>query len=72
MIDKISVIYVTEPLYPYVIFLPKSRKKKVLRAVFGSKVPLDILMFSLKKGVTEKIYQRDFISNLSYSNKTII
>lgn len=65
-------MYMTEPLYPYVIFLPKSRKKKVLRAVFGSTVPLDILMFSLKKGVSKRIYQRDLIKELSYSNKTII
>lgn len=72
IVDKILVICVAEPLYPYVIFLPKSRKKKVLRAVFGSKIPLDILMFSLKKGITERIYQRDLIKNLSYSNKTII
>jgi hypothetical protein len=62
----------TETLYPYVIFLPRSRKQKVLRAIFGSRVPIDILMFSLDKGITERIYQRDLISSLPYSNKTII
>ena len=59
-------------LYPYLIFLPISRKEKVLRAIFGSKVPVDILKFSLKQGITEKIYQKDMINNLSYSNKTLI
>jgi hypothetical protein len=59
-------------LYPYVIFLPKSSKKKVLRAVFGSSVPIDVLMFALSKGVDERIYQRDLIRTLTYSNKTII
>ncbi|UCH31714.1 MAG: hypothetical protein JSV05_09550 [Candidatus Bathyarchaeota archaeon] len=62
----------TETLYPYIIFLPRSRKQKVLRAIFGSRVPIDILTFSIDKGITEKIYQRDLISKLPYSNKTII
>ncbi len=61
-----------ERLYPYLIFLPISRKEKVLRAIFGSKVPVDILKFSLKQGISEKIYQKDLINNLSYSNKTLI
>lgn len=61
-----------ERLYPYLIFLPISRKQKVLRAIFGSKVPVDILKFSLKHGISEKIYQKDLINNLSYSNKTLI
>jgi len=59
-------------LYPYVIFLPKERKQKVLRAIFGSKVPIDILKFSINQGVSEKIYQKDLIKKLRYSNKTII
>jgi len=59
-------------LYPYVIFLPKDRKQMVLRAIFGSTVPVDILKFSLKQGTTQKIYQRELIENLNYSNKTII
>jgi len=59
-------------LYPYLIFLPISRKEKVLRAIFGSKVPVDILKFSLQHGISEKIYQKDLINNLNYSNKTII
>lgn len=59
-------------LYPYLIFLPINRKEKVLRAIFGSKVPVDILKFSLQHGISEKIYQKDLIKNLNYSNKTII
>ena len=61
-----------EQLYPYVIFLPKGSKHKVLRAIFGSSVPVDILKFALKQGVYKKIYQRDLIEKLGYSNKTII
>ncbi|MBS7624014.1 ArsR family transcriptional regulator [Candidatus Bathyarchaeota archaeon] len=59
-------------LYPYVIFLPKGSKYEVLRAVFGSSVPADILRFALRRGVSEKIYQKDLIENLGYSNKTVI
>ncbi len=59
-------------LYPYVIFLPIDRKQRVLRAIFGSTVPVDILKFSLKQGISENIYQKDLISNLRYSNKTLI
>jgi len=61
-----------ERLYPYVIFLPKDRKEKVLEAIFGSNVPIDVLKFSLSQGTGQKIYQRDLISKLGYSNKTII
>jgi len=59
-------------LYPYVIFLPSDSKQMVLRAVFGSMVPVDILKLALRQGVSERIYQKDLIVNLGYSNKTII
>ncbi|MBS7654557.1 MAG: hypothetical protein QXU95_02245 [Candidatus Bathyarchaeia archaeon] len=59
-------------IYPYVIFLPKGSKHEVLRAIFGSSVPVDILKFALKRGVSEKIYQKDLIGVLGYSNKTVI
>jgi len=62
----------SEDFYPYVIFLPTARKQKVLRAIFGSKVPVDILRFSIKQGVSKKIYQRYLIESLDYSNKTVI
>lgn len=66
------VSFMDERLYPYVIFLPKDRKEKVLEAIFGSNVPIDVLKFSLSQGTGQKIYQRDLISKLGYSNKTII
>lgn len=61
-----------EKLHPYVVFLPAKRKQSILRAIFGSRVPLDILQFSIARGISEKIYQRDLIENLDYSNKTLI
>jgi hypothetical protein len=60
------------PFFPYVIFLPVKRKQKVLRAIFGSKVPIDILNFSIDKGISQKIYQKNLIESLSHSNKTVI
>jgi hypothetical protein len=48
------------------------RKQKVLRAIFGSKVPVGILKFSIDQGVSKKIYQKNLIESLSYSNKTVI
>jgi hypothetical protein len=62
----------SEKLYPYVIFLPARKKRSILRAIFGSKVPIDILEFSIKRGISQKIYQRNLIDALSYSNKTVI
>ena len=62
----------SEQLFPYIVFLPAKRKRKVLRAIFGSKVPIDILRFSIKQGISRKIYQKDLIKNLGYSNKTVI
>ena len=62
----------SETLHPYIVFLPAKRKQKVLRAIFGSKVPIDILKFSIDQGISEKIYQKNLIESLSYSNKTVI
>lgn len=62
----------SEKLYPYVVFLPAKRKQNIFRAIFGSKVPVDILNFSINRGISNKLYQRDLIESLSYSNKTII
>jgi len=62
----------SEKLYPYVIFLPIGKKQSILRAIFGSKVPIDILEFSIKQGISQKIYQKNLINTLSYSNKTVI
>jgi len=61
-----------EKLYPYVIFLPVKKKQRVLRAIFRSKVPIDILEYFIKKGISQKIYQKNLIDTFSYSNKTVI
>lgn len=54
------------------MFLPSEQKHKILSAIFGSKAAVDILKFSLKQGISNKIYQRDLVKELDYSNKTII
>jgi len=61
-----------EDLHPYVVFLPSEKKTKILSAIFGSKAAVDILRFSLKNGISNKIYQKDLVKKLAYSNKTII
>ncbi|MEM2912092.1 MAG: hypothetical protein QXM52_04225 [Candidatus Bathyarchaeia archaeon] len=58
--------------HPYVVFLPAEQKDRILSAIFGSKASLDILRFSLKQGISNKIYQKDLVKKLAYSNKTII
>ncbi len=58
--------------HPYVVFLPSKQKHRILRAIFGSKAAIDILKFSIGQGVSNKIYQKDLMEKLSYSNKTII
>ena len=59
-------------LHPYVVFLPSAQKSKVLGAIFGSKAAVNILRFSLRQGISNKIFQKDLVSELSFSNKTII
>ena len=59
-------------LHPYVVFLPSEQKGKILGAIFGSKATVDVLKFSLSQGISNKIYQKDLIRKLTYSNKTII
>lgn len=61
-----------EKIYPYVVFLPSRQKYKTLKAIFGSKAAVDILKFSLNQGISNKIYQKDLVKKLAYSNKTII
>jgi hypothetical protein len=61
-----------EDLHPYVVFLPSEQKTRILSAIFGSKAAVDVLRFSLKNGISNKIYQKDLVKKLSYSNKTII
>ena len=59
-------------LHPYVVFLPSEQKNRILSAIFGSKAAVGILRFSLTQGVSDKIYQKDLLAGLDYSNKTII
>jgi DNA-binding MarR family transcriptional regulator len=54
------------------VFLPSEQKTRILSAIFGSKAAVDILKFSLKQGISKKIYQKDLVTKLDYSNKTII
>lgn len=64
--------YVNVDLHPYVVFLPTEQKSRILSAIFGSKAAFDILKFSLRQGISNKIYQKDLVRSLAYSNKTII
>ncbi|MEM3874201.1 MAG: hypothetical protein QXU45_03625 [Candidatus Bathyarchaeia archaeon] len=59
-------------LHPYVVFLPAEEKDRILSAIFGSKASLDILRFFLKTGISGRVYQKDLVKELTYSNKTII
>jgi DNA-binding MarR family transcriptional regulator len=43
-----------------------------LSAIFGSKAAVDVLRFSLSQGISSKIYQKDLVKKLAYSNKTVI
>lgn len=61
-----------EDLHPYVVFLPSGQKTRILNAIFGSKAAVDTLKFSLGQGISNKIYQRDLVRELPYSNKTTI
>lgn len=70
--EQFSVRRLNKDLHPYVVFLPSEQKNRILGAIFGSKAAVDILKFSLKQGISNKIYQKDLVKKLSYSNKTII
>lgn len=70
--EQFSVRRLNKDLHPYVVFLPSEQKNRILGAIFGSKAAVDILKFSLKQGISNKIYQKDLMKKLSYSNKTII
>ena len=61
-----------EEVYPYIVFLPPEEKYWVLKSVFGSEVPIEIMKFSIKQGISKKIYQKHLVKTLPYSNKTII
>lgn len=58
-------------LWPYILPLPLERKEldRVLKAFFGSKAALEILK---KTSPKKRVYQKELISDLGFSNKTII
>jgi len=62
---------ITDDVLPYIIFLPSDRdaQLRMLSAVFGSEVNLDILTAFCGK---PKVYQKELIETLPYSNKTVI
>ena len=62
----------SKDLHPYVVFLPYDEKARVLSAIFGSKAAIDILKFSLEQGISSRIYQKDLLKKLDFSNKTVI
>jgi len=60
---------------PCIVFLPEDRERRImlLQRVFGSKIKLEILKrFCVESGVKKRIYQKDLIKSMPYSNKTII
>jgi len=58
-------------IWPYILPLPSDRadQRRFLLSVFGSDTAIDILR---NVSLEEKVYQRDLIKGLNYSNKTII
>jgi len=58
-------------VWPYILPLPSDRadQRRFLLSVFGSDTAMDILK---NVSLEEKMYQRDLIRGLHYSNKTII
>jgi len=60
-----------EKFWPYILPLPKktTQQYRVLLSAFGSKLSLEILK---RTSPEKKVYQRDLIATLPYSNKTVI
>ena len=58
-------------VWPYILPLPSDRtnQRRFLISVFGSDIAIEILRNISLEG---KVYQRDLIKSLKYSNKTII
>jgi len=59
-------------LHPYVVFLPADQKNKALSSIFGSNAAVAILRYSLNQGLSKKLYQKELVKKLTYSNKTVI
>lgn len=60
-----------KPTWPYILPLPVGRKERdrVFQAVFGSKAALEIVK---KISPNKRVYQKNLVSELTFSNKTII
>ena len=58
-------------LWPYILPLPVERRKfnSVFQAVFRSKAALEVLK---RASPNKRIYQKELISELGFSNKTVI
>jgi predicted transcriptional regulator len=58
-------------LWPYILPLPVERRKldNVFQAVFGSKAALEVLK---RASPNKRIYQKELIAELGFSNKTVI
>jgi len=61
-------------MYPYVVPLPLGREERLtfLQAAFGSGTRLDILSMIMDRGLEERVYEKELIEGLPYSNKTVI
>jgi hypothetical protein len=57
--------------FPYILPLPRNREdqRRFYRSVFGSDTALEVLKTA---SLENKIYQKDLIKDLEYSNKTIL
>lgn len=57
--------------WPYILPLPRDRpdQRKFLLSVFGSDTAIDILR---RVSLDSRVYQKDLIKGLKYSNKTVI
>jgi hypothetical protein len=57
--------------FPYILPLPKNTEdqRRFYRSVFGSDTALEVLRMA---SLENKIYQKDLIKELKYSNKTIL
>ncbi len=60
-----------KPVWPYILPLPLERKERdhVFQTVFGSETALEIMR---RISPDKRVYQKDLISELDFSNKTII
>ncbi|MHC1598864.1 MAG: hypothetical protein ACXQS3_01815 [Candidatus Methanofastidiosia archaeon] len=70
-----SIVFdkIDEEVFPYILFLPTNREQLVamLNGVFGSEVKITILKH-IPACEDARIYQKDLVEALPYSNKTVL